>query len=283
MLKPLSKGGMERPSTPTVKHPHGSHYQTRAATQAANSSKADTQLKSEPDAPTKENQNTTSKAAEVSKEASGSTSKQPSTLLQIIASAINQLLIKERVDKPVKITLERILKFIKIKEEKGPKRAEKFVTQAEVSTLHTKLKQDLAKLQDTLATQFANIQATASTTLTNTVKTLEDTKDIKEATKDITNRVGKVNDAADKIASTTQSYRDVLTQNPIATSKSDLDPKVQGDMEQKARQILVDIYDEDDGKVLSKSMTEVIARANDSLDKVTDTEKPGKVKVESAL
>ena len=120
-------------------------------------------------------------------------------------------------------------------------------------------------------------------TLENTAKTLADTKDIKEATKDLTGKVGKVNDAADKIASTTQSYRDILTRNPIAASKNDLDPKIQGDMDHKARQILVDIYDEDDDKVLSKSMTEVTAKANDSLDKVTGTEKPEKVKVESAL
>jgi hypothetical protein len=54
-------------------------------------------------------------------------------------------------------------------------------------------------------------------------------------------------------------------------------------MDRKARQILVDIYDEDDDRVLSKSMTEVTAKANDLLDKVTGTEKLEKVKVESAL
>jgi hypothetical protein len=160
---------------------------------------------------------------------------------------------------------------------------ENYTTQAEVSTIHIELKQDLVKIQDALATQFANIHATMSTMLENTAKTLVDTRDIKEATKDITSRVGMVNNAADKIASTTQSYRDILTQNPITAGKNDLDPKIQGDMKCKARQILVDIHDEDDNKVLSKSMTEVTAEANDSLDKVTDTEKPEKVKVESAL
>jgi hypothetical protein len=152
---------------------------------------------------------------EVSKEMLGSNSKQPSTLLQIIALAINQLLIKERVDKPVKITLERILKYIKIKEKRGPKRVENYATQAEVSTIYTELKQDLVKLQDTLATQFMSIHATISIILKNTVKTLTDIKDIKEATKDITGRVGKVNDTADKIASTTQSNWDILTQTQL--------------------------------------------------------------------
>ena len=86
----------------------------------------------------------------------GSNGKQSSTLMQIIASAISQLLTKERVNKPVKITLERILKFIKNKE-KGSKKVEPYATQAEASTLQRELKQDLAKLQGTLATQIESI------------------------------------------------------------------------------------------------------------------------------
>ena len=54
-------------------------------------------------------------------------------------------------------------------------------------------------------------------------------------------------------------------------------------MERKARQILVDIHDEHDSESLGKSITEVIARANEALKKITDTEKPAKVHVETAL
>ena len=43
-------------------------------------------------------------------------------------------------------------------------------------------------------------------TLENTVKTLLDTKDLKETAKEITNKVGRVNDATDKITTTTQLY-----------------------------------------------------------------------------
>ena len=109
---------------PTAKPPHNTQYQTHAATQAAANSKAAMQQSAEADALPKEAQHTTGKLAEVNKEMPGSNSKQSSTPMQIIASAISQLLIKERVDKPVKITLERILKFIKIEEEKGLKKAE---------------------------------------------------------------------------------------------------------------------------------------------------------------
>ncbi len=54
-------------------------------------------------------------------------------------------------------------------------------------------------------------------------------------------------------------------------------------MEHKARQILVDIFDVEDNNILSKSLTEVIARANETLDKIDDAGKLVKVQVESAL
>ena len=54
-------------------------------------------------------------------------------------------------------------------------------------------------------------------------------------------------------------------------------------MECKAQQILINIFDEEDGITLSKSMTKVIARANETLKKVEDTDKLAKVQVESAL
>jgi hypothetical protein len=65
------------------------------------------------------------------------------------------------------------------------------------------------------------------------VRTLTDTKDLKETAKEIANKVGRVNDATDKIATTTQSYCNVLSQNLAAAvaGKHSLDPKVLGDME----------------------------------------------------
>ena len=59
--------------------------------------------------------------------------------------------------------------------------------------------------------------------------------------------------------------------------KHSLDPKVLGDMKQKAWQILVDIHDEDNSKSLGKSIAEVVTKANDSLGKITDAEKSAKV------
>jgi hypothetical protein len=107
------------------------------------------------------------------------------------------------VNKPVKITLERILRYIKVEEEKGSKRAETFITQSEVSSLQKELKQDLAKLQDALATQIENIRITTISVFENSAKTLTDTNNLKETMKEITNKVGRVNDTTDKIATTT--------------------------------------------------------------------------------
>jgi len=98
--------------------------------------------------------------------------------------------------------------------------------QLEVSTTHAELKQNIVKLQEMLSTQIENVQAATSTALKNTIKTLTDTKDLKEAARDTASKVGKVNDAADKIATTTQSYRDALAQSPAAIDKNRLDPKV---------------------------------------------------------
>jgi hypothetical protein len=105
------------------------------------------------------------------------------------------------VDKPVKITLERLIKFIKA-EEKEKKRVEISTMQTEVSTFHKDLKQDLMKMQEVLAAQIGSVQATTSSALGNMVKILADMKEITETTKEIASKVGKVNDAANKIATT---------------------------------------------------------------------------------
>ena len=283
MSKPPNKGGTERPTTPAAKPPQGNHYQTRAATLAATNGKENAQQSAPESAPPKEAQGDKGTTTEASTAGTGSSGKQSSTPMQVIASAISQLLVKERVDKPVRITLERILKYIKVEEEREKKKAEARAAQPEVSTIHTEFKQDIAKMQETLATQIENVRAATSAALENTIKTLADTKDLKEAVRETASKVGKVNDAADKIATTTQCYRDALTQSSTTTGKHSLDPKVLGDMERKARQILVDIFDEVDNNTFSKSLTEVIAKANDTLGKMADADKPAKVQVETAL
>ena len=94
----------------------------------------------------------------------------------------------------------------------------------------------------------------------------------------------KVNDAADKIASDTQTYRDVLAQGLAAVvSKFALDPRVLGNMECKAWQILIDIFNEEGNNTLAKSLTELVVKANEAIGRIEDIDKPDKVIVESTL
>ena len=60
-----------------------------------------------------------------------------------------------------------------------------------------------------------------------------------------------------------------------------MDPKVLGDMEHKAKQILVDIFDKEGTNTLEKSLTELISKANEALDKMNKAAKPALVKVET--
>jgi hypothetical protein len=92
-----------------------------------------------------------------------------------------------------------------------------------------------------------------------------------------------VNDTAIEIATTTQSYSKALKQSLATAGKHNLDPKVLGDMERKAQQILIDIFDGEDSITLSKSMTKVIVRANETLKKIEDTDKPAKIHFESGI
>jgi hypothetical protein len=139
-------------------------------------------------------------------------------------------------------------------------------------------------MHEALAKQIDSVLDTASVTRENTEKTLVDPQDLKELAKEISSKVGKVNNAVDKIASNTQTYWDVFAQSPPAvTSKFTLDPKVLGDMECKARQILIDIFDEEGNNTLTKSLTELIVKANKAIGKIEDANKPDKVIVETAL
>ena len=104
-----------------------------------------------------------------------------------------------------------------------------------------------------------------------------------EATKDIASKIGKVTDATDKIASIIQSYHDILAQNPAPVNKPSLDPKILSDMEHRAQQILVEIFDKEGNNILEKSLTELLSNANDALGKIEDADKPDKVVAETAL
>jgi hypothetical protein len=87
---------------------------------------------------------------------------------------------------------------------------------------------------------------------------------LKGESSNILNRIGKVTSVADKIADNTQSYCDALVSRQSPTHKASVDPKVLGDIDRKAKQILVDMFDEEGVNTLEKSLTELIAKATRS-------------------
>jgi hypothetical protein len=165
------------------------------------------------------------------------------------------------------------------------KRAEALRAQTEVSALHKEIKQDLVGMYDSLAKHLRSILDTTGATLENTEKIHKEAKQLTDITKDIQSKIGKVTDATDKIATTTLSYSDALKKNqsPPPSAKANMDPKVLGDLERKAKQILVELNEESSNGIMEKSLSEITAKANEALDSITESEKPDKVKVEVAL
>jgi len=127
------------------------------------------------------------------------------------------------------------------------------------------------------------ITSTINVTLETAEKTLKAAEDLKGGTKDLISKVGNVTSVADKIASTTQSYRDVLVARQAPSHKNSVDPKVLGDMDRKAKQILIDTFEKDDSSSRERTQAELVDKANEVISKMTDASKPQEVKVESAL
>ena len=65
--------------------------------------------------------------------------------------------------------------------------------------------------------------------------------------------------------------------------KNSVDPKVLGDMDRKAKQILIDTFEKDDSSSRERTQAELVDKANEVISKMTDASKPQEVKVESAL
>jgi len=175
MSKPPNKGGAEKLSIPMIKLPPGNQYQTRAATQAANTTKAASAQGGNTSVQPKEVQEGKGKAAELNNEEVPDTKKQKLTMLQTVTQAIHIILKQAKLEKKVKTLLEDLVKFISKAEEKEKERAESIAIQPEVSTLHKAIKQDLSRIHEALAKQIDGVLDTVSVTLENSEKTLIDT------------------------------------------------------------------------------------------------------------
>ena len=112
---------------------------------------------------------------------------------------------------------------------------------------------------------------------------LKEVEETKTDTKDLACKVNKVTDAADKIASDTSSYQNALLAKPVPSNKISADPRILNDMDCKAKQILMDIYDKDSNNILMKSLTAIVDKANETIVGIKDASKPKDIKVTMAL
>jgi len=117
----------------------------------------------------------------------------------------------------------------------------------------------------------------------NTAKVLKEVKEAKTIAKDMVDKVDKVTDTTAKIASETNSYCDAVLSKPTQTNKSKANPKVLSDMDRRAKQILIDIFDNEADSILNKSLTSIVEKVNNSLALIEDADKPKDIKVLAAL
>ena len=202
-------------------------------------------------------------------------------LLLRIETVINNIITKETLSKSTKAALEGLLKVIHEEKEKEGSRIAKITAAAEESAIRKSIRTDIEKMHNAIGIQLKSIQNTASATLTSSSKLLKDTESVAAATKDLTGKVGKITNTADRIATDTSKYRDAVLSRPAQNLRMKADPKVLGDIERKSWQILVEMPATEGNLTLGKSLTELTDKANKVITSIGDSGKPKNVKVES--
>ena len=78
-------------------------------------------------------------------------------------------------------------------------------------------------------------------------------------------------------------YRNALLAEPSRPNKSNTDPRILSELDCKARQILVDIYNTEGNDTMAKSLTDLVGKANEAIASIDNADKPKDAKVLSAL
>jgi len=228
----------------------------------------------------RENQGLSVKTTTAENGQSSSTNHTVSTL-QKIAVTIGHIIAKDSIDRPTKKSLEEVLSFIQEEKEKERLRDAKLKATAKESAIRKSIRSDMVDIYNAIKMQLDSIQDTSNVTLTSSDKLLKDTESITAATKDLLGKVGKIMDTADKIAMDTSKYQDAVLSRPTQTLRANADPKVLGDLDCKARQILVKLFGTKGDVTLGKSLTELATKANEVISEIEDAGKPKGIKVET--
>ena len=277
MPKPPNRGGAESQALPKPAH------HTRSVTQTTANGKPTSQQSISRVSSAKDQQKddpTVTVANDVATAAKAEVITTSIVTMQPIVEGLNKILSGE--ESPERV-IKGILKYIRKLEKTEKEDEERREIQMEVSALRKGINKDVGMLHDSLMDQLNYITSTLDVTRENSEKALKASEELKGETCNILNKLGNVTSVADKIAVNTQSYRDALVTRQSPTHKASVDPKVLGDIDRKAKQILVDIYDEEGANTMEKSLTELMAKANEVLDGMTDADKPTSVKVEAAF
>ena len=204
-----------------------------------------------------------------------------SSPLQKIAAAIGQIISKEAIDTSTKKSLQDILAFILVVNRKKDQSAAKLEATAKESYIRNCIRKDLTEIQHNINECLNSIQDTVNETLTSSSKLLADMESIAAATRDLTGKVGKITDIAEKITTDTSKYHDTILTRPTQTIRANTDPKILGDLDRKGRQILIEHLGLDGNNMLGKSMAELTTKANEAINRIVDSRKPKDIKVQT--
>jgi len=195
--------------------------------------------------------------------------------------ALARVIKKEKLDKSTKESLDEIITYMQDKEAKEQQRKSITEIPSEDNTPGKNIRSDLADMHKALTIQLNGIQDTLNMTLTSTDKLLKASKEAAANTIDLTSKIGKVTDTADKIVTETSKYRDAVLSKPAQSNRSNTNPKVLGDLEHKARQILIMIHNTAENDTLNKSITELTTKANEAIGTIEAMDKPKEAKVKT--
>ena len=134
----------------------------------------------------------------------------------------------------------------------------------------------LQKLSNLIDVSLAN-----HTDIQSSTKKLEEAAvAISKATEDVSKNLAEASDTSSKLTNTVSSYKDMLLTapklQPVGTAagpkrSTTTDPKISRDIERKAKQVLVDIYNKE---VVNQSLDELKSKFNELIREMEDAEKP---------
>jgi hypothetical protein len=202
--------------------------------------------------------------------------------LQTLAEIIKDFTDRRGPKGETKTLLDALTRIIEEAQVEEKSREQAAIEALKDKTLFKCIRADVAQVHTTLKGQLDKIDATLRNIHTKVESTCSAATETLQSAKAMGAKVTKMSESTDKMATMASSYRDALMTRPVENPcRANADPKVLGNMERKARQVLVELRGESE-ELWDKSLTELIAKANEALEAVDASEKPESAKVEAA-